>query len=355
MDNLVEQRFGHGLIDRPEDAADPAAFRSEEILSALAPANWVEKIPADFKSYPPVRNQAQSYACVAFSLSVEMMADELKENGEVRIFSPRSLYALGALPGGGMNVQTAGDILSAKGMTLDFLLPSDNLSETAEKDLSDYKLDAEEVAKIYKTAGVVFAAIDFETIASLIQTLGKPVGISIVGYNNYSWLSQYPSPAVVGSPWYHRIEATDFGLINGKKYISVQNSWGTSVGLNGIQFLDESYQPLIFQVSYTLNLPDNWEDNTQTLPKPKYQWNTDLELGSQGQDVLELQQALQYLGMFPISDIIKPTGLFGGITLRSVKLFQETFASEILTPLNLTTPTGIVGEATRTKLNSLFA
>ena len=81
-------------------------------------------------------------------------------------------------------------------------------------------------------------------------------------------------------------------------------------------------------------------------------------LGSTGEDVKKLQQFLN-INEYVVSTIgagatNQETTFFGPRTKQAVKVFQEYFASQILTPLGLTQGTGYFGESTRAFVNSLL-
>ncbi len=351
----MDDHFGTGAIDRPEDFLKPKAWRHEEIAAAFAPAVWKEKNPeGGFITYPK-RNQTTQFSCVAYTLSKQLAVDELSENGVYRELSPRSVYPyVFVSPDGGANSLSATKLVSKQGMTLESLLKTDFLSEMEVRSDKGYATDAKQIAFVYKPEGFIECAVDFETIASILdgyqkQGLKKIVAITIVGENNGTWHSAMPKPPgrfSLRSKWYHRVAVTDFGLINKKKFLSIDNSWGTSVGINGQQFLSEDYVPHMYGGIYTLNAPDNWQQlSPSTVTPPKYTWAKDLSVGSSGPDVTALQTALQSMGMFPISSVLKPTGSYFGITRKAVELFQSTFALPV---------TGSVDALTRAKLNEIF-
>ncbi len=86
-----------------------------------------------------------------------------------------------------------------------------------------------------------------------------------------------------------------------------------------------------------------------------FQINNNLSLGmSNNNDVKCLQSFLKSQGadIYPEGFV---TGNFGSLTKSAVIRFQEKYKSEILTPLGLFSGTGVVGPATRTKINSLLS
>lgn len=352
----TEQEFGKGASDRPVDFFQPRSWRDEEIAGAPIQVQWKEKNPAkgEFVTYPK-RNQGKQSSCVSYVLAKQLSVDELNENGVWRELSPHSIYPYVVQPGGGSSSLQATKLAVKQGMTLEHLFPTDGLSEAEASMDKGYSFDARQVALVYKPQSFIECSADFDTIASVIQKhrdqgIKKVVAVTVVGQNNGTWIgSAFPVKPVnpnESNVWYHRICITDFGLIAGRKALALDNSWGEIPGYKGQQFLFEDYQPFMYGGIYTLNQLDNWQQlGISSVTPPKYQWYTDLQFGSTGPDVTALQIALQSMGMFPVSTLVKPTGAFYGVTRKGVELFQTAMAIPV---------TGIVDEPTRLKLNGIF-
>ncbi len=346
---MDETQFGKGAADRPGDYFGDRAWRHEEISMAPTPVKWVEKTA--FKTYPK-KNQGTSGSCTTQALAKQLSVDELSENGEYRELSARSIYPYVVVPGGGSNSIVATKHAVKFGITLESLL-SPALTEEGMVSDKGYLKDAKIIAQVYKPESFIECATDFETIASIIQKFRddgkeKVITATVIGKNNGTWQSEFPkTPAGQNEPglWYHRIVITDYGMIGGKKVLAIDNSWGENIGRKGQQFLTEEYVPYMYGGIYTLNKPDDWQIQTSTVVPPVYTWTKDLHLGSQGPDVVALQQALQSMGMFPLDKFIKPSGNYYGITQKAVEIFQSTFGIPV---------TGKVDATTRAKLNEIF-
>ncbi len=88
-----------------------------------------------------------------------------------------------------------------------------------------------------------------------------------------------------------------------------------------------------------------------------YVWNTNLKIGSTGTDVMKLQKFLNDMGItVSASGAGSPgneTSTYGPATGAAVKKFQEKYASEILSPVGLTTGTTNFFSSSRAKANLL--
>lgn len=88
------------------------------------------------------------------------------------------------------------------------------------------------------------------------------------------------------------------------------------------------------------------------VPTFTYNFTKQLKIGDKGPDVVALQHCLKLEGVFP--DNIPFTGSYLTLTQQAVRDFQTKYASEILAPLGIKNPTGIVGNNTLKKLNQLY-
>jgi len=85
--------------------------------------------------------------------------------------------------------------------------------------------------------------------------------------------------------------------------------------------------------------------------EPAFQFKSNLQLGSQGNEVEELQKCLaKDPEVYPEGEV---TGYFGNLTKEAVINFQEKYKKEILEPFEIEAGTGAVRKATRAKLNEI--
>jgi hypothetical protein len=89
--------------------------------------------------------------------------------------------------------------------------------------------------------------------------------------------------------------------------------------------------------------------SAQTSDSFCHTFKTRLSITMSGPGVTALQTALTLNG-----ETVPITGYFGRKTAAAVTVFQERYASEILTPQGLDHGTGFVGASTRIKLNGLY-
>ena len=89
-----------------------------------------------------------------------------------------------------------------------------------------------------------------------------------------------------------------------------------------------------------------------------YTWTRDLTMGSEGADVMKLQQFLNSypdlrVGVTGAGSAGMETMFFGPATAAAVSKMQVMFRAEVLTPNGLVNPTGYFGPSSRSKANDL--
>ena len=97
---------------------------------------------------------------------------------------------------------------------------------------------------------------------------------------------------------------------------------------------------------------------TATSAVCPYTWTRNITKGSTGDDVMKLQQFLNsssdtMVASTGVGSAGNETNYFGSLSVSAIAKFQDKYASEVLTPIGLTSGTGYFGTMTRAKANEL--
>lgn len=320
------------------DIKDNRDFRFEEI-GKVAVVDWQEK--KDWKTYESF-DQDGSSSCVANAVAKMLGIENLKEEGKFIHFSPRDIYTRRTnKPAEGMYFREAMEIGSKYGATLEQLMPSQGLSETIMNSAEDRTPYDEIIAKTGRGGNYVALPYDINAIATILSR-GKGVLLGFM-WNYNEWDKVIPTLTDTIPQYCHAICATDFGLLNGKKVIAIDESWG----LKNIKqrFLTEDW--------FTRRCVASWYFEDLSNKKAigiteKYRFLFDLEVGMSSGDVMKLQQLLKEMGFFPANQDC--TGYYGGITAKAVLDFQLNYG---IVANKDEAGAGRFGPKTREKLNGL--
>jgi hypothetical protein len=310
-----------------------------EFKEIVASANSVTWKPLDTSRLPEygLYNQDGSSSCVMATLALMCSILYFLRTGQWVRFSFWWFYTQRRnKPGLGSIATDAFKIWKEKGALPDEFMPSDNKSETEVNKPIPYEW-LKNVAQSFMGSEPIYLPIkDIDTVASVIQTTGKPVMVWF-RFSNAEWSAV---PAVLGTsaPSCHSVTAIPpngdttmtFGLYEGEKAIVIQDSWGKYLNtFNGKRIIKESYfKNRNVLAAYVMNFKFD-----TIAAKPLYD-------GS----VKSLQDCLKYEGFFPTN--VDSTGYFGNITKDAVIKFQRKYGID---------PIGIVGPITKKKLTELFS
>jgi len=341
-----------GVLPDPRLQAEKKKdYLAEELVAAAVPFEWKERTESDWHKYP-VFDQDYSSSCVAQSVAKALGIENFLEEGKFVFFSARDVYTRRInYPSPGMFFQNGMNIGYNFGATPEQLMISQGLDESKMNLSNDRTPLTELMAKIGKGGNYfTISATDMDTIANTIEPKGKGVILG-VKFGPSEW--NKPIPELLGSnaPYGHAIVATNAILHQGKKAFVIEDSWGPKSGIEGRRIVTEDWFKA-GRITDALFYTELKNEGLQEI-KPKYVFNSDLYFGMQNNDVIMLQKCLSYLKTFPT--LYGYTGLFGGLTLKGVKLFQEAYKDQISTVIGKEVQaTGYVGIGTRTVLNKLF-
>lgn len=290
----------------------------------------------------PVKNQGSSGSCGGQAWAYAIGILDALRDGKYEEKSARYIYAPcrhGSPAGGSCQDDLVNRIMKV-GASNESLVPSYNCGNPPDEQYMEMTGDFNDVAlqNALEDKGlkpVYLNEKDIDSLAQAIRDDGCFV-MGIQGENNGTWLSTFPKPPVNSNgKWAHWVCFIGAQTINGIKYLLFINSWGKEVGQNGVQMIEASYL-----VRNTFNACSMILVNP---PKVVYTFNITLKLGDNNSDVAKLQTKLKQLGFFLQDQAI--TNYFGNLTKKAVMDFQIKN--------NITPVSGIVGNLTRNKLNSL--
>ena len=314
-------------------------FTYTEVLGSGVPTiNWIEKPESEWRKLS-IRNQITSSSCggQAGAKGEEAFTGNVESANP--IYRNRSNY-----PDGGMYMQEIGSILKAKGTCLESESPSQNMTEEQMNAVILPSLTPDVVSAYYTLpAG---ESLDMDAIATALDE-GHAV-IILISSND----TEYGSiPVYNGQPttFGHFVccVPSNYTLYNGEKALIIDDSCAphSTINQQGQRIFTESWLKQR-SVGFLGLIPASTEQ-TQTI---HYQFNTDLSYGMMNNpDVVALQNILKVEGCMTTS--IPSTGNFLSATKAGVIKLQTKYATEILVPAGLLSPTGFCGPATRSFLN----
>ena len=291
---------------------------AEEVLSFVAP-KWVEKTPAQWRKFP-IFNQAQSGSCVGQTYSKLLGVENVLEEGKWVHFSARDIYSQRSIkPAFGMHSQEAADICYKKGVTIEQLMPSQNLPEIEMNKEHDRKEIDKQIALVGKAGGYLSLPFDFDKLASVMEQTKKAIAIAC-WFNSGDWSSAEVMTRA-GGTYGHLVALVDYCLWKGKKALVFDNSWSQNWGYNGQGIIVEGKHLGVRDYCvYLQDLHNNWRDVGIIIEKPKYVFKINLNFGMRNNDVIALQDALKYFECFPIET--QSTGYYSVITAKAVLKWQ---------------------------------
>ena len=310
----------NGTVDDPRtDAKKALDYSHEDLAQGDVQIKWVDINDKKIKSFI-IQNQDGSSSCVAQGTSKILAMHEVLEGREYTQLCPKFIYTRRQnYPDGGMWLPNALDIACKYGSCKELLLPCDNKNETFMNNKENEEYECKEDAQKYK--GKFYFEIKNRNIDNIASVLEQGYGVLIGVRFDYDEWTEVPfinqnSTLKCG----HGIAVVNYCLLDGKKVLVIEDSWGPGYGKGGVRYITEEFlNARCFYAGYVTSLPN-------------YIFTKKLRFGSMGLDVKMLQQKLG----------VTVDGNFGNYTRLAVEKFQRT---------NGLVPDGIVGPLTNAVLN----
>lgn len=307
-----------------------------ELVASAAAVNWAVRTWASFRRFG-IQDQDGSGSCVWQTMRKLARVLFIVNRGIDLDFSATYGYRQRT------NYPQAGtkavDVfaIAAAGLTLNAVMPSDDLSE-AEMNAAEIKQYHRDIAASFRLPyHVEIPAGDMETVASVIQQTKKAVMVWMY-FTSAEWGKDVPTIDSTTLPndgiaaCRHSVAAVDFGIFNGEKGLFIEDS--SHFGGKWERFVPEKfYKQRNFFAAYPVNFVFEPGGDTDPAGRPRYNGST-----------ISLQDCLRFEGVFPKNQ--QSTGVYGPLTTQAVKDFQIKYGLE---------PVGTVGPKTKAKLEQLYS
>lgn len=341
-----------GVLDDPRSAAAKSLdwLHEERVLPAAASSDPYGN-PKITESPYPYLNQNSTSSCVPHGVGLALAIERHKDEGSPFIApAPLFMYRQRSnYPAEGTYIPEAFALMRHQGLPPQSLMPTPQTE--AQANAAVIRQDERNEAAPY--AGKAYFTLETPNdIDAIARTAALGHGVPICLFATYKEYAQlYPQ---IIEPGLSRADAEvqhevcvlpSSGFYeNGVKYVTIQDSaW---FGGFKLRYLSESF------IRSRVTAAGYWDsvEVTSGAPRPKYHFTQTLKVGSQGEEVRQMQLLLIAEGLLPADCA---TGYFGGLTLAGVRLFQNKYAGEILTPLGLFAPSMMWGQKCITKANAL--
>lgn len=279
-------------------------------VAMFGPVVWQPKNFRDLKVFP-VRNQDGSGTCVMQTCDLMCGIENFLEEGKFIEFSADLYNFRDNKDSAGMIGVNALQLLKDVGLTLEVLIPSMNMGESQIATLKR-KVSDNEIAKIFRIKDYWQLPFSVDAIATIMENgrkdgVAKPVMVWFQ-FPRIEWDAKPQLSPNTNDVVRHSVTAIDYGMVDGKKGIFIQDSWGLhSSTENGLRFISEDYlnNRMIF-CAYINDKINNWQELPDTIIRRT------LRIGMKGDDVKELQGLLK----------VNIDGIFGRKTQLAVLAFQ---------------------------------
>lgn len=321
----MEEYKSIGALEDPRTLEAQTQNWDHSELFGAGPYIWKEKPVNEWKNYP-IRNQNGSGKCGPFSVVKILGINNLKENGgEFVNLDTDYVYGFRTNDGSGMWMDEVLNLGCKVGSFSDPLLLSDNNNDQQSAvRFSTFTDEQKAEALKYRGKNRVYITTGFDDVARALDMGFSPMirlNCAIHEWTTEPFVDSNVTPQQFDIR--HFIVVVDATLYKGQECLIIEDSWGSSYGMNGRRIISRHFfNNRITNAGYIIDL------RNEDIEKPKHIFSLVLTYGSTSPEVLWVQKILQYEKFLPthLADgTVLVLGRFGPLTARAVKDWQVAY------------------------------